>query len=227
MSLPLRPLACLMLLAGLSACATPQREGAVENPPTALDQYRAQVLPRPEEVRLAVHARGVSAGQADALSALVHSWRTTGGGVIRLQAPTGGPDPAATYRMGESVRAFLVAQGVPAAAIELVGYPAQGEPAAPFLVGYTLYEARVPDCGQSWENLSGTWRNSTSANFGCAVTANLAAQIANPGDLVAPRAADPADASRRIDVLGKYREGAVTSTQADDQARGTVSQVAR
>lgn len=223
----IRPVAALAALAALSACATPYREGAVENPATPLDQYRAQVHAQPEEVRLAVHARGVSAAQADALAALVHGWRMAEGGVIRMQAPTGGPDPSATYRMGESVRAFLLGQGVPAGAIELVGYAAQGQAAAPFVVGYTRYQVQPITCGQSWENLSGTWRNATSTNFGCAATANLAAQIANPGDLLGPRAEDPADATRRMDVLGKYREGELTSTRADDQARGTVSQVVR
>lgn len=223
----IRNAAVLVLLGALSACATPYREGVVEHPATPLDQYRAEVTPRPEEVRLAVHARGVSAAQADALSALVHGWRMSEGGVIRLQAPTGGPDASATYRMGESVRAYLVSQGVPGSAIELVGYAAQGEAGAPFVVGYTRYEAKVPNCGESWENLSGTWTNRTSANFGCAVTANLAAQIANPADLLGPRPEDPADATRRMEVLERYREGELTATRADDQARGTVSQVVR
>lgn len=222
-----RPMASVLLAAGLVACATPYREGAVEGAATPLDQYRAQVTPNPQEIQLAVHARGISPAQADALATLVQGWRAADGGVIRLHAPTGGADPAATYRMGESVRAFLLSQGVPPDSIELVGYAAPGEPTAPFLVGYQRYEVTVPDCNKSWENLSGTWRNTTSANFGCAMTANLASQIANPADLVRPRAEDPADASRRMDVLGKYREGAITATAVDDQARGTVATVVR
>ena len=51
--------------------------------------------------------------------------------------------------------------------------------------------------------------------------------IANPGDLLAPRPTDPSDAARRDTVLGKYRQGETTSASKDDQASGTVSEVAK
>jgi len=228
MTRPLRRFMPLALAAGLAACASaPPREGAVAKPVTPLDQYRAQVTPRPEEVLLAIHAQGVSGPQADALAGLVAGWRAADGGAIRIQAPTSGVDSAAAYRMGESVRAFLISQGAPPAAIQVVGYDATGAAPAPMIVGYLRYEAQVPDCGESWDNLSSSWNNQVSANFGCAVTANLAAQIANPADLVGPRAMDAPDAARRADVLAKYREGEITSTETDDRSTGLVSQAVR
>ena len=53
--------------------------------------------------------------------------------------------------------------------------------------------------------------------------ANIAAQIANPQDLLRPRDMTPADAQRRATVLGKYRAGEVTSSARDDQAAGAIS----
>jgi pilus assembly protein CpaD len=47
--------------------------------------------------------------------------------------------------------------------------------------------------------------------------------IANPADLLTPRQMDPADASRRENVLGKYRQGQMTSSAKDPQANGAVS----
>lgn len=225
----LRHLLPLILAAGVTACASapPPREGAVIDPRTPLDQYRAQVVPQADEVRLAIHAQGISGPQADALAGLVHAWRSHDGGPIRLQAPVGGADSAAAYRMGESVRAFLVSQGVPHTEIQVAGYDAAGSPAAPMVVGYERYVAQVPRCGESWENLTSTAKNSTPANFGCAVTANFAAQLANPADLVRPRDMDPADAARRAVVLDNYRRGEPTSTKADEQAKGALSQVVR
>jgi pilus assembly protein CpaD len=44
--------------------------------------------------------------------------------------------------------------------------------------------------------------------------------VANPRDLVTPTTSDPSDDTRRQVVLGKYRQGTVTSTAADDQASG-------
>jgi len=224
MTQTLRHLMPLLLAAGLTACAaTPPREGAVIDPRTPLDQFRAQVIPQADEVRLAIHAQGLSGPQADALASLVQAWRDNGGGDIRLQSPVGA-DSAAAYRMAESVRAFLVSQGAPNSAIQVVGYDAAGQAAAPMVVGYQRYVAQIPRCGQSWDNLTSTSGNQVSANFGCTVTANMAAQLANPADLARPRDMDPSDAGRRTEVLARYRRGETTSTEADEQAKGALSQ---
>lgn len=226
MSKTLRHLMPLLLAAAVTACASapPSREGAVIDPPTPLDQFRAQVVPQADQIRLAIHAQGISGPQADALASLVQAWRTHDGGVIRLQAPVGGAESAAAYRMGESVRAFLVSQGVPQTDIQVAGYDAAGQAGAPMVVGYERYVAQIPRCGQSWENLTSTSANQVSANFGCTVNANFAAQLANPADLARPRDFDPSDAGRRAEVLAKYRLGELTSTEADEQAKGALSQ---
>lgn len=220
----LRSLPPLALVVALSACASaPPRDGAVADAPTALDQFKAPVRALPNEIRLAIHAQGVSQGQAQALSDLVNGWRAADGGRLVIQAPSGGPDSSAVYRMGESVRAFLVGQGVPVQAIQVVGYDGGGAAAAPIVVGYLRYEVDVPQCGEQWENLSSTWDNRVYGNFGCATTANLAAQIANPADLAGPRASDAPDAQRRMEVLDHYRAGETTSSARDDQAAGAVA----
>lgn len=219
----LRSLTPLALVMGLAACASaPPPQGAVVNPPTALDQFKAPVRALPKEIRLAVHAQGVSQGQAKALSDLVAGWRAAEGGRMLIQAPSGAADSGAVYRMGESVRAFLIGQGVPAQAVQLVGYDGGG-PEAPMVVGYLRFEVDVPRCGQQWENLTSTWDNRVYENFGCATTANLAAQIANPADLAGPRTSDAPDAQRRMEVLNRYRTGEITSSQRDEQAAGAVS----
>ncbi|MDP2215384.1 CpaD family pilus assembly protein [Phenylobacterium sp.] len=225
----LRHLISLALAGALAACAgTPApRDGAMINPPTPLDQYRAQVIPQADEVRLAIHAQGISGPQADALAGLLNAWRANEGGPLKIQAPVGAGDSAATYRMGESVRAFLVSQGAPHTAIQLAGYDAAGFASAPMVVGYERYVAQIPQCGQSWENLTSTSSNQASANFGCAVSANFAAQLANPADMVRPRDMEAPDAARRSEVLAKYRLGEITATRADEQAKGALSQVVR
>jgi pilus assembly protein CpaD len=55
------------------------------------------------------------------------------------------------------------------------------------------------------------------------VTANLAAQVANPEDLLGPRDETPIDSGRRATVLDKYRKGEVTSSAKDEQSNGVVS----
>ena len=90
------------------------------------------------------------------------------------------------------------------------------------MVGFKRYVAVTPRCGD-WPSVTRTASNQPISNLGCAVAANMAAQVANPGDLVGARPMDPADAGRRTAVLGKYRAGEVTSTAKDEQASGAVS----
>ena len=216
------PLSALILLAGLSACATPVPDRGVEAR-TPTEHYKATAEARPEEIRLAVHAQGLSTTQATALAQFAATWSNAEGGQITLWSPVGGPDAQAAFRTGEGARTFLIAQGVPADRIAIQGYDAQGDVQASLRVGYMRYEAVVPKCGQAWQNISHSRSNDVQQNFGCAVTANLAAQIANPADLVRPREMSPADASRRLTVLEKYRKGEVVSSAKDAQAQGVIS----
>ena len=132
-------------------------------------------------------------------------------------------DPAAARATLETARRFLIDQGVDPAKIQLAGYDAGGDPTAPVVVGYARYTAQGPDCSQAWPNMTATMNNREYENFGCAVTANMAAMIDNPGDVLQPRTMTPADAGRRATVLGRYRAGEVTSSAADAQANGAVS----
>jgi pilus assembly protein CpaD len=80
------------------------------------------------------------------------------------------------------------------------------------------------DCSKTWDNLTSTGDNRPSTHFGCAVTANMGLQVADPRDLVTPKAADGYDDGRRLIVLDKYRQGAITSSTKDSQASGQVAQ---
>lgn len=219
----------LALTAGLSACtATPPHQAVqISTARTPTELWKAEVVTQPEEIRLAVRAQGLSPNQASALTTFADTWRSADGGEVVVQAPVGGPDPGAVSRSGESTRSFLVEQGVPAHAIRLAGYDAKGDAAAPLVVGFLRSAVNVPACGRSWTNIAHSMTNQVQPNFGCAVTANMAAQVANPADLATPRTLDPADAQRRAVVLDKYRKGELTSSEADDKAKGTVSSVVK
>ena len=150
-------------------------------------------------------------------------WRDSEGGPIRVQAPVAGPDKAAIYRTADGIRARLTAEGVPEALVEVVSYDAGPARDAPIVVGYLHHQVELPRCGESWNSLTRSMTNKVQSNFGCAVTANMAAQIANPEDLINPRDSTPVDAQRRATVLDKYRRGEITSSARDDQAAGAIS----
>ena len=94
-------------------------------------------------------------------------------------------------RSAHNARAALEEMGVE---VRMGAY--DGAPGAPILVGFNSYQAVIPQCG-AWTNLTATRDNAGYANFGCAITANMAAQIANPADIAGPQPMDPTDAAKQ------------------------------
>lgn len=214
-------LAGAVMAGALAGCASDAPTGP--EPVTPTQQFAIDVKPQPQELRLAVHPAGVSQNQAQVLGGYAREWARTGGGEIVLQSPSRAGDPAAAYRTANTAREVLVASGVAPDKVRVVSYDASAEVEAPVIVGYTRYAANIPQCGKSWDNIAAVRDNREYANFGCAVTANMAAQIADPADLAQPHEITPADASRRQTVLDHYRKGEATSSAKDSQADGAVS----
>ncbi len=216
----MRPSVSILFAAAALALTGCASNKAVRNAVTPTQAWtdKVKVESQPQIIRLGVHADGLSPNQAAAVADFVGQWRQEDGGLISVQAPVG-----ASPRMVASVQAHLAAQGAPLSMIELASYEAAGDPAAPIVVAFDRFTVDTPRCGQNWESLTRTRNNEAFGNFGCAVTANIAAQIANPQDLLRPRTMTPADAQRRATVLGTYRQGETTSSARDDQAAGAIS----
>ena len=222
-------LASLSLLALCACAADPHARKADADPPpiTPSERYAIQVQPSPIELKLAVHDGGLSPNQADALRDFSGRWMQTDRAPITIRAPEHGPAQPAVYRTATAARDFLIGQGVDPGNVRIVGYEATDDSAAPVIVGFMRYQALAPQCGRSWDNLAHVYDNQEYAEFGCAVTANMAAQIADPADLLHPRDVGPPDATRRQTVLDKYRQGTTTATAKDSQANGAVSATAQ
>ncbi len=97
-------------------------------------------------------------------------------------------------------------------------------------INYVSYQAHTDKCGDWSENLAYTADNLTPKNFGCAVQQNIAAQVADPRDLLGPRTMQDASAVRRGVVMGNYEQGKVTqadknSSKKGDEQSGTSSDV--
>ncbi|MFN3537971.1 MAG: CpaD family pilus assembly protein [Brevundimonas sp.] len=217
---PLMLIAAMAAAAALSACAG----GAGTTTPVPLtptSRWSLQVEEGHDRIALAVHETGLSANQRAALSALAGRFAHAGGDSIVVQAPAGA-DPVSS-EAAWSARSALQDMGVPADRIRIESYHAP-DPRAPILAGFTTVQARVPQCGTAWESLSRTGSNQSQSNFGCAVNANLAAQIADPRDIVQPQAMTPGDAGRRTVVFDNYRAGEPTSAPQEDLVRSRVSQ---
>jgi pilus assembly protein CpaD len=202
----------------LGACSTTNGDG--EMPLTPISRFSLQVEPGLDRIALAVHDSGLSARQEAALQDLAARHRAEGAGVIVVQAPSGN-DPAASGAAW-AARASLEAAGVPAHLIQVAAYDAP-DPRAPVLAGFEVLRARVPDCSREQGPREGRFSNQSSLGLGCAVNANLAAQITNPRDIVQPRDMPPAETGRAATVFTNYRQGNQTSSAQEALVEGRIS----
>jgi pilus assembly protein CpaD len=202
---------------------SPDKKAARDPSPTPTTQFAVALTHMPDEIRLAPHATGLSPAQATAVEALAARWRDAGDGPVTIQTPVGGGGEA--YRSANAAEAALAQLGVAENQIRLVSYtPAAGDAGVqPIVIGFSRYEAKGPQCGHEVEDYTKTFSNLPNNNFGCAVTANFAAMLANPSDLAGNRPMDPSDANRRETILGHYRKGEISATAKDTQASGAVS----
>ena len=205
-------------VAALGACVGGPASLGGEPPLTPTSRYVLQVEPNLDRIALAVHDAGLSPTQTGALQALLGRYAQAEGGPLVIETPAGA-DPVA-LNQAYAVQAALTGWGVPAERVRLVSYAAP-DPRAPVVVGFETVRAVVPQCGRNWGNLGRSGDNQSASNFGCAVTANLAAQIADPRDIQQPRAMTPADASRRTVVFDQYRAGRQTAATPEDLVRNT------
>jgi pilus assembly protein CpaD len=207
-----------------AACGSAPPEAVGLQAITPTQQYALVDQVVPDRVSLAIHAEGLSPNQQTALGAFMRRWRDSGGGPIEIGAPATGADPVLARRTAQSIYAFLARLGAPPSLVKVVDYDPAGSPNPPVYASFDGVRRADVDCSKAWDNLTSTGSNRPSTHFGCSVTANIAMEVADPHDLVAPAAPDGRDPLRRVDVLNKYRHGSVTSSSQDSQASGQVTQ---
>ncbi|MFT4074987.1 MAG: CpaD family pilus assembly protein [Asticcacaulis sp.] len=214
-------IAGLCVTTGLGGCATDsgKTDGVAFNVPTPTEQYPLQAQTLTKTVNLRINPNGLSTNQRTALDQMAAGASWKGGEPVDIEIITS-PDPAA-IAAGQEVGDYLVAHDVSATSLSQGSEPSQ--PGDIVTLNIVTYRARTYACGQAWENLAATRNNAPYQNYGCAVSSNLAAQIADPRDLQTPRTATSIDMGRRSAVLEKYRKGEVTSSAKDDEANGKIS----
>ena len=87
--------------------------------------------------------------------------------------------------------------------------------------------AQTAECGDWTANVARTEDNLPMPNFGCAHQQNIAAVIANPNDVLTPRAETPPDAARRQQVITDYRTPKSPATPVVDEQNINISDVAQ
>ena len=211
-------LATLALAAWLPACTTPTAD---------LGQHQATAVAETFRSSMAIDPRdnGLTWAQQSQLAAIAAEYQARGHGPLVISYPQGAANEDAAIGAISEARTFFYEQGINWRQIAGGAYDARGAHSGELIFSFTRYAAVAPECGSSWDNLAMEYDNQRHANFGCAMAANLAAMVADPRDLVAPRTMGDPDTGRRQTVIDLYRAGESTASNRSEHESGAVSNV--
>lgn len=215
--------ACLVLavaaVALLSGCAAFQKRDSV-TVGAVPDDYRTNhpivIAPKEATLDLPVGAsdRGATASQRASLEGFLAGYDRTAAPVLYIVTPSGSANAVAAADAGKDFADIARKSGVPGSRILLASYQAAPEEtAAPVRVTFSAMRAQTGKCGMWPEDVLATSENKHYANFGCSYQTNVAAQVANPEDLLGPRKPAPIDAANRGVVIDDYQTGNSTFSE--------------
>lgn len=125
---------------------------------------------------------------------------------VNLIVPTGSANELAARDVAGGLLRIMNRNGVPDSRITTLAYRSPSpEASPPIRISYVGVKAQTGPCGRWPEDIADTTQNKHYSNFGCAYQNNLAAQIANPSDLIGPRKSTEIDAERRGVSISDYR----------------------
>ncbi|MBP0440566.1 CpaD family pilus assembly protein [Tianweitania sediminis] len=150
--------------------------------------------------------RGMTPTQKIALEGFLADYDTAAQPPVTIIVPVGSANELAASNAAHELMTVMTRNGVPPHRIATAAYRARpGETAAPIRVSTMAMKAYTKPCGRWPEDIGDTTDNKHWANFGCSYQNNLAAQIANPADLLGPRKQGPIDAENRGVAIGDYK----------------------
>jgi pilus assembly protein CpaD len=159
--------------------------------------------------------------QAADVDAFMLEYRRFGRGVLLMEVPRGVPpaQAAAVERTAAALSRFGGQNGVGAREIMVSGYAvAAPSLAAPIRLSFQRMQAKVSDQCGLWPQDVGTssfafdYSNRPTWNLGCAMQSTVAAQVADPVDLVRGRPEGRIDSVKRVRDIGQLRDGKDPST---------------
>jgi len=232
-------LAALGLALFLAGCQTEQIDYTGSVPTDYRDRHPIRLADKERTLQILVGSgrAGLTATQRAQVAAMGSDWRREGTGYIVVETPARAVNSRAARDTVREISSLLKFAGVSPRAMKFRSYdqPYRGDLGA-ILVSYKRIAAEAGPCGRWPDNLGPgivgrepyplrESLNEPYYNFGCATQRNLASSVANPEDLVQPRAETPAFAERRQNVMEKYAKGQDPSTTYQNSTNGKASNV--
>lgn len=221
----LAPLAFTLALAGCGGFngANEAYDSPADNHPIAVSaDMQTLSVPAPRA------KSGLTDDERHAVAAFAAAYKERGHGALTVSTPSGSANTTSAMNMLVDVRDILTEEGIPAGMIGYKPYQPSGtDTQPPLILSYKRYVATPSPCGDWSLDYAKDPANGVPPNFGCASQNNLAVLVADPADLVTPRAMMPSDANRRTTVFDKYRKGEVTAAERSSDESAAVSEIAQ
>jgi pilus assembly protein CpaD len=175
---------------------------------------------------------GLSPTQRAEVLAFAQNWKRDATGGVTVDRPVGGATGRSANDTLKETLSIMVQAGVPQHGIGIRPYDANGERVAILRLNYPLMVADAGPCGLWPDDLGPSYdskhfQNREYYNFGCASQRNLAAMVANPTDLVQPRAETPVYTAKRSFAVDKWRKGQSPATTYTDSNKGAISDLGK
>jgi pilus assembly protein CpaD len=150
-------------------------------------------------------------GQRDVVAGFLSGYDRETGAPVRILVPANSANAGAAHLIAGEIENLALAYGVQRGNILMQAYQVSApEASAPIRVSYYAMRASTGPCGRWPEDMLAHHDNKHWANFGCSYQNNLAAQIANPADLLGPRKPTEIDPENRADAIDQYKFREIT-----------------
>lgn len=166
--------------------------------------------------RLELYARPngleLSARDEYAVTAFLEGYAAQGNGPIYINRPSAAMTGLGVQQTDALLTRLMTGVGISPAATQSGVYHSNPNDPAPVVLSYRTLRAVPQDCGYLGD-VGRTYTNGVTPSFGCSASANMAAMISDPRQLIEPYPTDFPNASRRQVVYDQYIQGASTASE--------------
>jgi pilus assembly protein CpaD len=157
------------------------------------------------DVPVGTSDKSLSLAQRSIIQGFIAQYSSNGSGPIQIALPSGSSNSAAAARVRSDVIASIRKAGVTESQLVTVNYNGAPDTGNPIRISYRAITASTDQCGKWPDDIMADSENKNYHDFGCSYQNNLAAQLANPADLIGPRKTGEIDAAKRLKVIKDYQ----------------------
>jgi pilus assembly protein CpaD len=154
----------------------------------------------------------LSARDKLAVAQFLDGYRNSGSGPLFINRPSGQAGSVGTRQAEAVVRDLMRNGGLNPASLQGGEYRSDPQAPAPVVVSYRVLKA-IPDNCRKRDSVTKPFTNKAPKHFGCFQSANIAAMIGDPRQLLEPYAFGQPDAQRRQVIYDRYIQGDLTGAQ--------------